>query len=159
MDSNFVFTTEGHILPLPGKYIKKQEKKKHEASVSIQSTPSGTCQRYNPSHLKYISIPGDLDMSSIPFQPQTDYASDIVGYTGADSSHLSPHGYCESPITASKSFSLSFGYNDYNVNSQRYKSNNIIDLLGGYLVKSLSGLRVDFVGSSRKNDGYLVKGG
>ncbi|KAI7894932.1 glycoside hydrolase [Mucor mucedo] len=155
MDSNFVFTTEGHILPLPGKYLKKSEEKP-KSIVSIQTTPSGTCQRYNPSHWHPISVPGDLDMTSIPYQPQTDYASDIVGYTVSEPLPLSSHGYCESPITASKSFSLSFGYNDYD--ATRTKSNTFMDLLGGYLVKSLSGLRVDFAVGS-KNDGLFVKGG
>lgn len=156
MDSNFVFTTEGHILPLPGRYIKKSavaKKVRKSAVVAIQSSPSGTCQRYNPSHLRWLSVPGDLDMTSIPYQPQTDYASDIVGYTSTETIPVTSHGYCESPITASKSFSLAFGYNDY----ERSKTNTIMDMLGGYLVKSLSGLRVDFVGS--KNDGFLVKGG
>ncbi|KAI9244605.1 glycoside hydrolase [Helicostylum pulchrum] len=165
MDSNFIFTTEGHILPLPGKYLKntKPIKKTQSPIVSTKASASGTCQRYNPTGSESITIPGLLDMSSIPFLPQTDYASSIVGLTTTELPPLSSHGYCESPITASKYFSLSFGYTDYNGasnNNQRYKSNNIIDLLGGYLAKSLSGLRVELVSaSSRKNDAYLVKGG
>ncbi|KAI9356617.1 glycoside hydrolase [Pilaira anomala] len=176
LDSNFIFTTEGHILPLPSKYLKSAQPKATRnrgggggggGVVSIQSVAPGTCQKYNPSGLKSIWIPGSLDMSSIPYQPQTDYAMDIVGYTATELTPLSSNGYCESPITASKSFSLSFGYTDYNgiLNSkQRYKSNNLIDLVGGYLAKSLSGLRLEIIsgsggGSGRKNDGYIVKGG
>lgn len=167
MDSNFIFTTEGHILPLPSKYLKSTQAKprRNGGVVSIQSVAPGTCQKYNPSGLKSISIPGLLDMSSIPYQPQTDYAMDIVGYTATELTPLSSNGYCESPITASKSFSLSFGYADYNGilnNKQRYKSNNLIDLVGGYLAKSLSGLRLEIIsggGGGRKNDGYIVKGG
>jgi mannosidase alpha-like ER degradation enhancer 1 len=168
MDSNFIFTTEGHILPLPKRYLKQQQHDKQSKDsssnknrnpiVSLQSTPSGTCQRYNPSKLRYLSTPGQLDMSSIPYQPQTDYASDIVGYTSASIPPLSKNGYCQSPLTAQKTFSLSFGgLNDYS--QVRYKSNNIIEMLGGYLVKSLSGLRIEVVSNAGAKDGYLVKGG
>lgn len=172
MDFNFIFTTEGHILPLPKQYLKQEQQQTQQGNnlkrhpiVSLQSTPSGTCQKYNPSKYHYLYTPNELDMSSIPYQPQTDYASDIVGYTNTVTPPLSKQGYCHSPLTASKSFSLSFssnsGYNEYN--NVKFKSNNIIELLGGYLAKSLSGLRIEIVSSSRRrkniDGGYLVKGG
>lgn len=168
MDSNFIFTTEGHILPLPKQYLKHRvnaegAKKKSKGTISFQSSPIDTCQRYTPHGMHWVSKPGNLDMSSIPFQPQTDYASEIVGYTSDLPTPLSARGHCASPFAASRSFSLSFsGYSDYYrlLDSNRYKANNIIDMLGGYLAKSLSGLRIEVVGGSgRKNDGFIVKGG
>jgi mannosidase alpha-like ER degradation enhancer 1 len=164
LDSNYVFTTEGHILPLPKRYLRENKPSKKRAIVSIQSTPTGICQYYNPAQRHFISTPGGLDMTSMLYQPHTDYAADIVGYTSANPISLSKQGYCLSPTT--KTHSLSFGYTlpDQHRLFQQQKqpyiaNNNLIDMLGGYLVKSLSGLRLEMVTAGGKNDGYLVKGG
>ncbi|KAI7898486.1 glycoside hydrolase [Cokeromyces recurvatus] len=122
MDSNFVFTTEGHILPLSRHYLRSTE------AVNEQ------CPKYHDS------IPGDLDMSSMPYQPVTDYATQIVGTT-APVLPLSQHGYCALPYQTLPSKRIFFMEQQLNK-------------VSGYLAKSLSGLRLEL-----KPQGYFLKRG
>lgn len=107
MDSNFVFTTEGHFLPLAT----------HHLTTSNTSYPQyaqhTTC--YNP-HFKsalhhYIQHPHSIDMSSIAYQPETDYASALVGNTKTIIKDLYPSGYCTSPTAGIQSFDITFNSN------------------------------------------------
>ncbi|KAI8048341.1 glycoside hydrolase [Gilbertella persicaria] len=148
MDGNYVFTTEGHILPAPALY---RSSPPHTPTVSLQTSPAGTCARYNPRQLHYMSIPGDLDMTSMLYQPSSDYAAEIVGGVRSTPPPLTTHGYCQVPLL--NRYSLSFGYTHRRPPTQF----NLMELLGGYLVKSLSGFKMDIVG--RHSDGYFVKGG
>ncbi|KAI8327718.1 glycosyl hydrolase family 47-domain-containing protein [Choanephora cucurbitarum] len=162
MDSNYVFTTEGHILPLPAQYLKKREKKdgmpaQAKAVVSFQHSAAGTCERYNPMRQHYLSTPGHLDMSSLLHQPISDYAADIVGITNPVQP-LTSTGYCDVPQRHGP-FSLSFSYQRYQQKQANYPvltQHTLVDLLGGYLAKSLSGFKLDIIGDSQ---GYFVKRG
>lgn len=163
MDSNYVFTTEGHVLGLPKKYLHQKLKKASgkQGSITLQQSPAGTCQRYNPSQRHFISLPNELEMTSIPYQPHIDFAAHIVGYTTNTALSVSIQGYCESPNSI-KSYSLSFGYTSpserlFKQQHVKYNNNNLMDFLGGYLAKSLSGLRIELI-SGRKNE-YFVNGG
>lgn len=164
MDNSFVFTTEGHILPLPKKYLTTDSKKKKPLSflmVSLQNSAAGTCQRYNPQSYHYLSTPTDLDMSSLPYLPITDYATEIVGYKSPIIPPLSRQGYCVSPLVSSKTYSLSFGFSDHLMNHYQQQqhlkpASNLLDVVSGYLVKSLSGLKLELVGG---HDGYIIKRG
>ncbi|CEG65919.1 Putative ER degradation enhancer, mannosidase alpha-like 1 [Rhizopus microsporus] len=150
-DSNAVFTTEGHWISLPQHYLRRSKTTKQVKNlISIQSNPFGTCPRYNPLHYKAIYTPGHLDMTSIPYQPQADYAAHIAGYAHSPLPPLSINGYCDSPWTLARNFNLSFG-------SIR-RPNSVIEILGDYLIKSLSGLKIEFV-SAKRNDGFFIKGG
>ncbi|KAI8330397.1 glycoside hydrolase [Choanephora cucurbitarum] len=159
MDSNYVFTTEGHILPLPV-YHQNQSYSSHHGVISFQQSAAGTCERYNPMKYQYLSTPGHLDMSSLLYQPQSDYAADIVGIT-SPAHPLSKSGYCQAPSQRHGQFSLSFSYQkqhrqqQYNKHSLLTQS-TLVDLLGGYLAKSLSGLKLDIISDSH---GYFVKRG
>ncbi|CAO3689717.1 unnamed protein product [Rhizopus stolonifer] len=149
MDSNAVFTTEGHLLPLPQRYIKKTNSNTQtKRLVSIQSNSFGTCSKHNPANYRSLYTPNNLDLTSIPYQPQADYASHVVGYTHLPLPPLSSSGYCDSPWAIAKELDLSFG-------SMR-KTNSVIEILGDYLVKSLSGLKFELIGGKR-NDGFVVK--
>ncbi|KAF1800311.1 glycoside hydrolase [Mucor lusitanicus] len=169
MDSNYVFTTEGHVLGLPRKYLDSNSKRpsKTPAMATLQQSPAGTCQRYNPSKRHYTSLPNALEMTAIPHQPHMDVAAHMVGHTTTTPTlpPLSADGYCESPYHAIKSYSVSFGFSSpaERFFKQKHNSNNnhnnLMEVLGGYLAKSLSGLKLELIsGSGRKNE-YFVKGG
>ncbi|KAI8994787.1 glycoside hydrolase [Pilobolus umbonatus] len=165
MDSNYVFTTEGHILPLPKRYLRSPGRSDKKPSIKENH---GTCQKYQPLNHVYkqnrrgnnIHLPVKIDTSSIPYQPQSDYASEIVGYTGSETPPVTNHGFCEVPTVATKSFALTFGYpniNKYFDSHVKYTTSNLIELIGGYLAKSVSGLRLEVV--NKGGNGYIMKGG
>ncbi|KAG0958748.1 hypothetical protein G6F32_000022 [Rhizopus arrhizus] len=149
LDSNTIFTTEGHLLLLPRHYLKlTQSNPRARRLISIQSNSFGTCSRYNPANYQSLYTPSKLDMTSVPYQPQADYASHIVGCHNLPLPPLSSYAYCDSPWTTAKRFDLSFG--------SLKKANSVIEVLGDYLVKSLSGLKFELSGGKR-NDGFIVK--
>jgi hypothetical protein len=148
------------MLPLDKKYtLKSMYDKRNKPGLrkltSLQSTPSGTCQKYNGNekilkkHYKYHHIPNILDQSSMHFQPQADFASEIVGVSHT-SAMLSDAGFCESPLLAANTFRVSF-------TKKRVKTTGMMELLGGYVLKSLSGLRLEL--TRGKDRGYVMKGG
>ncbi|KAK3819877.1 MAG: alpha mannosidase-like protein [Benniella sp.] len=78
-DSNFVFTTEGHILNLPSK---EQYKGSRRASA--------VCKPYRPP---------ETFLKSIPYRPDADFARQMVG-TREDIRDIlqpDPKGFCEKP--------------------------------------------------------------
>ncbi|KAI9480268.1 MAG: glycoside hydrolase [Benjaminiella poitrasii] len=140
MDSNFVFTTEGHVMPLSRSYYKPQQQQK---AVGEQ------CPRYERTTAGMV--PGDLDMSSIPYQPLTDYATHIVG-TVAPTLPVSQQGYCAVPYEMTirrpkRSSSTSGFFMEYSLSK-----------VSGYLAKSLSGLRLELLKTSKQQQqqGYFV---
>ncbi|CEP14550.1 hypothetical protein [Parasitella parasitica] len=162
MDSNYVFTTEGHILALPGKYVHQKAKMPNstQAIITLQHSPAGTCQNYNPTQRRFASLPTELEMTSILYQPHIDFAAFIAGHIANTVPPISIQGHCESPNTI-KSYSLSFGFTSpserlFKQQHAKQNNNNLMDFLGGYLAKSLSGLKIELSGG-RKNE-YLVKG-
>ncbi|KAI8380074.1 glycoside hydrolase [Blakeslea trispora] len=150
MDSNYVFTTEGHLLPLSAQY-QRSAQARSQPVVSFQQSAAGTCERYNPMKYHYLSIPGHLDMSSLLHQPSSDYAADLVGVT-TPIQPLTSTGYCQVP--QQHSFSLSFSHQKQRSNSLVFQQHTLVDLLGGYLAKSLSGFKLDIISDSQ---GYFVK--
>ncbi|KAI9251188.1 glycoside hydrolase [Sporodiniella umbellata] len=135
LDSNTIFTTEGHLLSLPRSYMKQTKPKlSKKGLLSIQYNSFGTCSRYNPSGYDSLYSPNAIDSTSVLYQPQADYASYIAGYTQTPLATLSHKGYCSSPWAITRDMSLSF--------SSIRKANSVIEFLGDYLVKSLSGLKL-----------------
>ncbi|KAI7858734.1 glycoside hydrolase [Circinella umbellata] len=158
IDSNFVFTTEGHFLPLAGRYLKNtpstKDAKKIDDSVCLLHNI-----RTNKQH--YIQHPHNLDMSSIPYRPGTDFAAAIVG-SNDNNNHehneepislynmLNPDGYCTSPQTIQadtqyrqqQTFELTFN-TDARTHKLNRQSPKFVELVGGFLAKSLSGLKLE----------------
>ncbi|KAI9010862.1 glycoside hydrolase [Phycomyces nitens] len=164
MDSNFVFTTEGHVLPLPRQYLVK------ETTPSIRQTFSKRiCEPHrvvfkNPvyrpfdSSVHYLSQPQSLDLSSVPYRPETDLAAEMVGTLVDPLDTLSPVGTCNSPIVNDRSFELSFGP-DTRGGNDRHKSPKIIEFVGGFLARSLSDLKIELSKRSwSTGGGYQVTG-
>ncbi|KAL0077594.1 glycoside hydrolase, partial [Phycomyces blakesleeanus] len=183
MDSNFVFTTEGHVLPLAKQYLVREE------SPSIRHLFSErVCKPHrvifgNPVQHHYLSQPQLLDLSSIPCRPETDLAAEMVGTIvgPSDDDALSPLGVCSAPVINDRSFELSFGpdtRNNNNHNNHHGNNNNggfggrggagydrnrspkIIEFVGGFLARSLSDLKIELSKRSWSNGGgYQVTGG
>ncbi|KAI8967221.1 glycosyl hydrolase family 47-domain-containing protein [Mycotypha africana] len=184
MDANIVFTTEGHILALPMKYqqnsknvlhLERDYKQEHQNSQQrkrkfVALGPLNTCQRYNPHKTHYTVSPNILDMSSIPYQPHIDFAAEIVGMPVMDQV-LSKYGICQSPIGGSYEVKFSsspdseaqtireavINYGFEQMVHQQHRSQNVLSMLNTYLIKSLSGLKMDFV--ARDKTEYIVKRG
>ncbi|KAI8341035.1 glycoside hydrolase [Chlamydoabsidia padenii] len=156
LDSNYVFTTEGHFLPLAGQYLE------HSRPLSKSSIINNHCRKYNPRST--IKRPQAFDLSSVPFLPLSDFAAKLTGYQHNTSSILSslyslhPEGQCISPVVKPRSFELVFGQD----HRQNYRQNTpkLIDIMGGLISKSLSGLKIELTKLPRGLDGgYLVTGG
>ncbi|OAQ32327.1 glycoside hydrolase family 47 protein [Linnemannia elongata AG-77] len=83
-DSNFVFTTEGHVLALANKYLDLSRKNRREA----RRWPM--CQAYKAP---------ETFLKSIPYRPDADFARQMVGNREdpRDLVELDPKGYCEKP--------------------------------------------------------------
>ncbi|EPB83370.1 ER degradation enhancer, mannosidase alpha-like 1 [Mucor circinelloides 1006PhL] len=164
MDNNYVFTTEGHVLGLPKKYLYHHDNTSlgKPAIATLQQSPAGTCQRYNPSVRRHTAYPNELEMTLIPYQPHMDVAAHMVGHTTLALPPLSQHGYCESPHNTIKSYSVSFGFSSpaERFFKHQHNNNNLMEFLGGYLAKSLSGLKIELIsgGSGGRKNEYLVKG-
>ncbi|CAO3624035.1 unnamed protein product [Cunninghamella blakesleeana] len=187
MDSNFVFTTEGHILPLANQYLKSVTVK---GSSGTSSSPlmNNRCKKYNPFHFskstmnktssvsafnKYMKRsksftgqPRAFDLSSVPYLPLFDFASYLTRFEEKNSPistynanvFLHRQGTCFAPKLRSKSFTLTFGQ-DYRKSYQQ-ASPKFVEILGGFLYKSLSGLKMELTDLPRNlGGGYSVTAG
>ncbi|KAL0081290.1 glycoside hydrolase [Phycomyces blakesleeanus] len=152
MDSNFVFTTEGHVLPLAKQYLVREESpsirhlfservcKPHRvifgnpvygtqnSSSTYSSSPSSSSSSpvADQSQHHYLSQPQLLDLSSIPCRPETDLAAEMVGTIvgPSDDDALSPLGVCSAPVINDRSFELSFGPDTRNNNNHNNHHGN-----------------------------------
>ena len=92
-DSNYVFTTEGHILRLDKDHIRPNTPKSLRKFVSHQ------CPAYTP----FAFPAGDAKTLSLTrgvrFRPDTEYARALVGNnaTDADKRYWDIDGWCEKP--------------------------------------------------------------
>ncbi|KAG2220761.1 hypothetical protein INT45_012254 [Circinella minor] len=168
IDSNFVFTTEGHFLPLAGRYLKNapsaKDAKKIDDSVCLLHNI-----RTNKHH--YIQHPHNLDLSSIPYRPATDFAAAIVGNNDNNNPEhnkerillynmLNPSGYCTSPQTIQadiqyrqqQTFELTFN-TDARTHKLHRQSPKFVELVGGFLAKSLSGLKLEITKRPHRTGG------
>jgi hypothetical protein len=125
-DSNFVFTTEGHVLALGNKYLKFSRKTNSTNTVanigqvddwsgSRHEYPSQQQQVMNNQHQRHgehgsrgkvrrwpmcqsYKAP-ETFLKSIPYRPDADFARQMVGNRedARDLLELDPKGYCEKP--------------------------------------------------------------
>ncbi|KAI8149819.1 glycoside hydrolase [Fennellomyces sp. T-0311] len=153
LDSNFVYTTEGHFLPLPNHLLKNNSSKPAAA-------PEPICRPYIPSTAisNYNYFPHDLDMSSVPHLPEADFAAAIVGNTEEPIPDLHPNAYCVSPLSVAQSFELTF---NTDVRAKfGSQSPKFVEIVGGFLTKSLSGLKFELIKRpQRTGGGYQVTRG
>ncbi|KAI7871607.1 glycoside hydrolase [Spinellus fusiger] len=184
LDSNFVFTTgktalllyfyscviiknasiEGHVLSLDNSHLVRQS---YHAPSSSSNTSKRVCKPHRvvvnglaselnaTSQRHYLQYPQSLDLSSIPYRPEADLAAELVGVVDSAVNVISQDGICTALPYDSPTFELTFGRDTRT--SKQYQSLSIIELLGGYLVKSLSGLKVELSKRSwSSGGGYQV---
>ncbi|KAF9109341.1 alpha mannosidase-like protein [Mortierella sp. AM989] len=121
-DTNFVFTTEGHVLKLSPKYFGQDHN--HSGDRSSTSRSNGrSASQHNNYHYQYTKsssetasgkrLAGNLVsrpvckpyvapktfVKSIPYRPDADFARQMVGTREdyRDLLELDPKGYCEKP--------------------------------------------------------------
>ena len=143
---------------MAGQYLKnttsaKNTKKIDDSVCLLHNT------RTNNHH--YIQRPHNLDLSSIPYRPATDFAAAIVGNNNHNnhehneeliqlSDMLNPNGHCISPQTIQvdkqhrqqQTFELTFN-TDARTHKLHRQSPKFVELVGGFLAKSLSGLKLE----------------
>ncbi|KAG0265396.1 alpha mannosidase-like protein [Mortierella polycephala] len=111
-DTNFVFTTEGHVLSLSSKYLVKEYQNGAGDQKQQHTTKSSSDQLNNQQgrHRHHDSRIGggpvcepyrapETFVKSIPYRPDADFARQMVG-TRADARdivELDPKGICEKP--------------------------------------------------------------
>ncbi|KAF9428260.1 ER degradation-enhancing alpha-mannosidase-like protein 1, partial [Podila epigama] len=110
-DSNFVFTTEGHVLSLSTEHLHRPHKKditvERDSSQSqqfvmkdqhAQHKKSATTQQSWPICRPYE--PPATFINSILYRTDADFARQMVGTRGdaRDEMELDPYGFCEQPI-------------------------------------------------------------
>ncbi|CAO3677182.1 unnamed protein product [Umbelopsis ramanniana] len=155
-DSNFVFTTEGHVMPMPVKHdTKLQRPPKSWGKIRT------TCQSYPALQNDWISGSPHGNNHSLSFtmshQPVSDYAQYLIRRnTFSEPVALTKNGYCEVPKTATDKFKLKFGAvkdEDYSITPR------ILKLIDGLFSSTLAGLDVEFTKVLRGSEGYDVTKG
>ncbi|KAI8368252.1 glycoside hydrolase [Radiomyces spectabilis] len=157
VDSNFVFTTEGHILPLSKQYLSPTYPEEEDPLDAASST----CSPYRPHtnySTSYLLQPQSFDLTSVPYQPQTDYASELVGNAESSIRVAVPNGYCEAVNLRTHLYELTFGEDTRS--KDRLRSPRLVELVGGFLTRSLSGLKMELVKRPKsEGGGYLITRG
>ncbi|CAA7259685.1 unnamed protein product [Cyclocybe aegerita] len=95
-DSNYVFTTEGHILTLGPEYIKAPP----SAQRRMRKVNSHQCPAYIPFMHSVDHRRKDFGLvMSVQARPDVEYGRHLVGLTPqtADQRYWSPDGWCERP--------------------------------------------------------------
>ncbi|KAF9309267.1 alpha mannosidase-like protein [Podila horticola] len=120
-DSNFVFTTEGHVLSLANKHLSKPTATKpvleqdptprhqyvmkghhrHQHPRPSEPKPWPMCARYQ--------TPATF-LKSIPYRPDADFARQMVGTRpdARDHLELDPDGFCEKPVLETERVTVEF---------------------------------------------------
>ena len=94
-ESNFVFTTEGHILKLDSKHLKPLSaiRRKFRRVENLQ------CPAYNPFRVGGTNKELSGLATGVRSRPFADYARALVATASLESDEVwwSPEGYCETP--------------------------------------------------------------
>ncbi|KAI1319085.1 alpha mannosidase-like protein [Mortierella claussenii] len=111
-DTNFVFTTEGHVLSLSSKYLDRREHNSSDREPSrhqySKQSLSAAIQGAYHHHGESVKTGGpickayrapDTFLKSIRYRPDADFARQMVGAREdfRDQLELDPKGYCEKP--------------------------------------------------------------
>lgn len=140
-DSNYVFTTEGHILWLDRKYTKPMS----AARRKMRKVDAHQCPAYAPSLQKPNLTAGSFGLvQGIRSLEYSDYARELVGLAPeeTDKSAWRPDGWCERPKMDIFSFdfvlSLSGKVVPEDLSPSLFKLGVLHD---GFIINNLSGIR------------------
>ncbi|KAJ2964284.1 hypothetical protein NQZ79_g763 [Umbelopsis isabellina] len=161
MDNSFVFTTEGHIMPMPENIP--------ATSVSAASSKNAgkskqklrdTCMSYSALQRKWESDSPHRQSQSLsldlPLQPIADFAHFIVRSPVSNETFpLIAGGYCSDPNLHSPTFQLKFD----GAGDSRWRAPNILKIIDGLFTSSLAGLDIEFKKAHRGREGYDVTRG
>ncbi|KAF8639449.1 hypothetical protein AX16_010304 [Volvariella volvacea WC 439] len=144
-DSNYVFTTEGHILTLGKEYLRPQRRKEyHQHPID-----SHQCPTYQPFVLVYDSpLSGTGLRQGIKHRPDVEYARELVGNqpSRSDMGAWSPYGWCEQPKVDIYAFDVVLSANGRNVPEDLSPSLLKLGFLpNGYVINNITGIRTHIV--------------
>ncbi|KAF9210603.1 alpha mannosidase-like protein [Podila verticillata] len=121
-DTNFVFTTEGHVLSLANEHLSRPSSKEPPA-LEQDSTPRHEYvmkghhlhQHPRPSNPKpwpmciRYETPATF-LKSIPYRPDAEFARQMVGTRpdARDHLELDPNGFCEKPVLETERVTVEF---------------------------------------------------
>jgi mannosidase alpha-like ER degradation enhancer 1 len=160
-DSNYVFTTEGHILSMDSRHVRPMSAIRRK----LRGSDNSQCPAYQP--WLYAEDFQDSQhglVAGMHYRPDTDYARMIVGMpeTEADARYWSPDGWCEVPpvqlyvrspliyamrkLTFSKSYDFILSVTGTAVIEDLSPSHTKVAVIeNGYLVHNITGIRAHIV--------------
>ncbi|KAH9482917.1 ER degradation-enhancing alpha-mannosidase-like protein 1 [Psilocybe cubensis] len=157
-DSNYVFTTEGHILTLGQQHMKPAS----SARKRTRKIVNHQCPIYTPfvttlDHRR--KPPGPGLVQGIRSRPDVDYARQLVGLapSHADQQYWSPDGWCERPKVDPYTYEFILAAPGQNV--QEDLSPSLLKLgvqPDGYIIHNVSGIRTQIV-QRLDGQGYDIK--
>lgn len=148
--SNYVFSTEGHILTLGKEYIRPIS----PARRKMRNIDNHQCPVYKPFIRIYDNYEeGTGLVQGVQSRPDMDYARHLVGLlpTQADIDTWSPDGWCEKPKVDIFSYDFILSPNGRSVPEDLSPSLLKLGVLpDGYIIQNASGIRTHIV---RRLDG------
>jgi ER degradation enhancer, mannosidase alpha-like 1 len=96
-DSNYVFTTEGHILTLPNVYLRPMS----AARRKLRREERHQCPVYRPVIGVYDTLENETGLvQGIRSRGDVDYARELVALlpSATDEDAWSPNGWCDKPL-------------------------------------------------------------
>lgn len=149
-DSNYVFTTEGHILTLN----LNQMKPPSPARKKLRTIDAHQCPAYTP----FITVYDNYKKTSglvqgIRARPEVDYARHLVGNIASevDKAYWSPYGWCEKPKPELYSYEFILAADGKIVPEDLSPSLLKVGVLpDGYIIHNVTGIRTQIV---RRLDG------
>ncbi|ETW84376.1 glycoside hydrolase family 47 protein [Heterobasidion irregulare TC 32-1] len=151
-DSNYVFTTEGHILLLGQEHLKPMS----SAVRKLRRNESHQCPAYQPVSIGKEGLPG-LTLG-IYSRSDVDYTSYLIGMPPSDQDKDSwhPNGWCEVPQVDLFSYDFILSADGkLTVEDPSPGKEKIASVSDGFIVHNISGLRTRIV-SRLDGRGYDV---
>ncbi|KAF5321197.1 hypothetical protein D9619_000434 [Psilocybe cf. subviscida] len=164
-DSNYVFTTEGHILFLDKKYMRPTPPARKRA----RKVMNHQCPAYNPlvptkdprrlHHNSNHGLSGLGLVQGVRSRPDVEYARHLVNLapTAADEQHWTPDGWCEKPKIEPYSFEFILAPGGRQVPEDLSPSLLKVAVVpDGFVVHNVTGVRTQIV-QRLDGKGYDIK--
>ncbi|KAG5650212.1 hypothetical protein H0H81_000301 [Sphagnurus paluster] len=149
-DSNYVFTTEGHILSLRPQHLRPMSAPRRK----LRHIDNHQCPAYKPFiHVSDAHRKGSGLVQGIQYRPDFDYARSLVGLipTQSDIDTWSPYGWCEKPHVDLFAYDVILTPNGKNVAEDLSPSLLKLGILSdGFVLQNVTGIRAHIV---RRLDG------
>ncbi|KAJ7179913.1 alpha mannosidase-like protein [Mycena crocata] len=138
-DSNYVFTTEGHLLTLGPKHMKPTP----SARRKMRNIENHQCPAYRP----FIQNGSGLSMG-IRSRGDVDYSRELLAQQASevDQNLWSPYGWCERPFVSLFAYDFILSANAKVVNEDLSPSRIKLDLTDdGFIIHNVTGIRIHIV--------------